>query len=139
MFIVHFGNFFNLSGIIGQHCAAPYPTGSLFGEKKTWASAELQLPASAHEMIEQLLVPEFPQTVALKHRQPYGQAGRYVPPFSLPSRMISTISCVEIFALTEGTSNGDERIFSGTRANVRPSLRRIKTFGLWSKPAHNRP
>jgi hypothetical protein len=51
---------------------------------------------------------------------------------SLASRMISIISWVEIFALIDGTSSGEETTFSGTIAKVRPSFLRINTFPVFS-------
>jgi hypothetical protein len=51
---------------------------------------------------------------------------------SLPFRTISTISCVVIFALIDGTSKGEEAIFSGTNAKVRPSFLRISTLPVFS-------
>jgi hypothetical protein len=51
---------------------------------------------------------------------------------SRPSRIISTISCVVISALIDGTSNGDVAFLSGTNAKVLPSFLFINTFPVSS-------
>jgi hypothetical protein len=53
-----------------------------------------------------------------------------VLPFSLASRIISTISCVVIFALTEGISSGEEMSFSGRNAKYARLYAESKLFLL---------